>query len=101
MGSKLKLHFWSEICLKNGDLKFTTISSPLTPGEQTVKRLSTMMQETQVDPGGKVHWRKDIVTPVLCPGKSHGQRALRVSCSPCGRKESDTRLSSVPVPVPA
>ena len=29
------------------------------------------------------------LTPVLLPGKSHGQRSL-VGCSPCGRKESDT-----------
>ena len=28
-------------------------------------------------------------TPVLLPGKSHGQRSL-VDCSPWGRKESDT-----------
>ena len=28
-------------------------------------------------------------TPVLLPGKSHGQRSL-VSCSPWGRTESDT-----------
>ena len=28
-------------------------------------------------------------TPVLLPGKSHGQKSL-VGCSPWGRKESDT-----------
>ena len=28
-------------------------------------------------------------TPVFLPGKSHGQRSLE-SCSPWGRKESDT-----------
>ena len=28
-------------------------------------------------------------TPVILPGKSHGQRSL-VGCSPWGRKESDT-----------
>ena len=28
-------------------------------------------------------------TPVLLPGKSHGQRSL-VGCSPWGREESDT-----------
>ena len=33
-------------------------------------------------------WRRQWhPTPVLLPGKSHGQRSL-VSCSPCGRKES-------------
>ena len=31
------------------------------------------------------HWRP---TPVLLPGKSHGQRSL-VGCSPWGREESD------------
>ena len=30
-----------------------------------------------------------LPTPVLLPGKSHGQRSL-VGCSPWGRKESDT-----------
>ena len=31
------------------------------------------------------HWQP---TPVLVPGKSHGQRSL-VGCSPWGREESD------------
>ena len=30
-----------------------------------------------------------MTTPVLLPGKSHGQRTL-VGCSPWGREESDT-----------
>ena len=35
-------------------------------------------------------WRRQWhPTPVLLPGKSHGQRSL-VGCSPWGRKESDT-----------
>ena len=41
---------------------------------------------------GSVLWmtmRQWQPTPVLLPGKSHGQRSL-VGCSPCGRKESDT-----------
>ena len=39
---------------------------------------------------GKIPWRrKRQPTPVLLPGKSHGQRSL-VGCSPWGRKESDT-----------
>ena len=38
----------------------------------------------------KIHWRsKWQPTPVLLPGKSHGQRSL-VGYSPWGRKESDT-----------
>ena len=31
----------------------------------------------------------NYLTPVLLPGKSHGQRSL-VGCSPWGRQESDT-----------
>ncbi|CAI9153806.1 unnamed protein product [Rangifer tarandus platyrhynchus] len=47
------------------------------------------------DPGfdpwvGKIPWRmKWQPTPVLLPGKSHGQRSL-VGYSPLGRYESDT-----------
>ena len=37
-----------------------------------------------------MHWRRKWQpTPVLLPGKPHGQRSL-VGCSPWGRKESDT-----------
>ena len=36
------------------------------------------------------NWRRQWhPTPVLLPGKSHGQRSL-VGCSPWGREESDT-----------
>ena len=39
---------------------------------------------------GKIPWRrKRQPTPVLMPGKSHGQRSL-IGYSPWGRKESDT-----------
>ena len=61
---------------------------------QTVKHLSTM-QETQVrslgweDPMGR-KWQS---TPVLLPGKSHGQRSL-VGYSPWGCKESDTTVKA-------
>ena len=38
---------------------------------------------------GKIIWRRKWqYTPVLLPGKSHGQRSL-VGYSPWGRKESD------------
>ena len=37
------------------------------------------------------HWHP---TPVLLPGKSHGQRRL-IGCSPWGRKESDTTSLSL------
>ena len=37
-----------------------------------------------------MHWRRQWhLTPVLLPGKSHGQRSL-VGCSPWGRSESGT-----------
>ena len=37
-----------------------------------------------------IFWRRQWhPTPVLLPGKSHGQRSL-VGCSPWGRSESDT-----------
>ena len=44
---------------------------------QTVKRLSTM-RETRFDPWlGEIPWRRKWQsTPVLLPGKSHGQRSL-------------------------
>ena len=47
---------------------------------------------------GKVPWRRTRhSTPVLLPGKSHGQRGL-VGYSPRGHKESDTteRLTLLP-----
>ena len=46
---------------------------------------------TEFDPCvGKIPWRRKWQsTPVLLPGKSHGQRSL-VGCSPWGCKESDT-----------
>ena len=57
---------------------------------QKVKRLSAM-QETRVQSLGREdplekEWQP---TPVLLPGKSHGQRSL-VGYSPWGHKESDT-----------
>ena len=57
---------------------------------QTVKCLSAM-PETRFDLWvGKMLWRRKWQpTPVLLPGKSHGQRSL-VGYSPWGRKESDT-----------
>ena len=51
-----------------------------------VKRLSTM-RETGFDPWvGKIRWRRKWQsTPVLLPGKFHGQRSL-VGYSPWGRR---------------
>ena len=57
---------------------------------QKVKRLPAM-QETRFDPWvRKIPWgRKWHPTPVLLPGKSHGQRSL-VGYSPWDHKELDT-----------
>ena len=57
---------------------------------QMVKRLSTM-RETQIQSlGWENPWRRTWqFTPILLPGKCHGQRSL-VGSSPWGRKESDT-----------
>ena len=57
---------------------------------QMVKRLSTMRETRVRSLGWEDPWRRKWQsTPVLLPGKSHGQRSL-VGYSPCGRKESDT-----------
>ena len=55
---------------------------------QMVKRLPTM-QETQVRSLRQEDPLEKDPTPVLLPGKSHGQRSL-VGYSPWGHKESDT-----------
>ena len=59
------------------------------PGGSAVKNLPAM-QETRFDPWvRKICWRRKWQpTPVLLPGKSHGQRSL-IGYSPWGHKESD------------
>ena len=57
---------------------------------QRVKHLSTMRETWVRSLGRKIPWRRKWQsTPVLLPGKSHGQRS-QVGYSPWGRKESDT-----------
>ena len=57
---------------------------------QTVKHLSTMWETRVQSLGREDPLEKEMATtPVLLPGKSHGQRSL-VGYSPWGRKESDT-----------
>ena len=58
---------------------------------QMVKRLSTKCRRPGFDPRVRKIWwrRKWQSTPILLPGKSHGQRSL-VGYSPWGHKESDT-----------
>ena len=53
-----------------------------------VKRLSTM-RETWVQSLGREDPLEKESTPVVLPGKSHGQRSL-VGYSPWGHKKSDT-----------
>ena len=69
---------------------------------QMVKHLSTMGETWVQALGWEDPWRRKWQsTPVLLPGKSHGQRSL-VGYSPWGRKESDTteRLSSLSIRAP-
>ena len=58
-----------------------------------LRRLSICLQcgRPRFDPWvGKIPWRRKWQsTPVLLPGRSHGQRSL-VGYSPWGREESDT-----------
>ena len=61
-----------------------------------VYALSTMWETRVQSLGREVPWRRKWqVTPVLLPGKSHGQRSL-VGYSLWGRKESDTTEQSSP-----
>ena len=67
----------AEFLIKNN---FPTKSS-LTPPPSPQPEISSPSAE---------HWRRQWhPTPVLLPGKSHGQRSL-VGCSPWGQEESDT-----------
>ena len=81
-------------CLLLGRKVMTNLDSIRTSlVAQMVKRLSTV-RETWVR---KIRWRRKWQsTPVLLPGKFHGQRSL-LGYSPWGRRESDTtkRLHSI------
>ena len=57
---------------------------------QTVKCLPAMQETRVLSLGLEDSWRRKCQpTPVLLPGKFHGQRTL-VGCSSWDRKESDT-----------
>ena len=82
-------HFWnwSKYCILDSFVDYRATSFPLRTSlvAQMVKRLSAM-RESWV---GKICWRRKWQsTPVLLPGKSHGQRSL-IGYSPWGRKETD------------
>ena len=53
--------------------------------------MQELYKRREFDPWvGKIPWRRDwLLTPVLLPGESQGQRSL-VGCSPWGHKESNT-----------
>ena len=61
------------------------------PGGSDDKNICLQCGRPGFDPWvGKIPWRRKWQsTPVLLPGKSHGQRSL-AGCSPWDRKESDT-----------
>ena len=65
------------------------------PGSSRLSRICPQYRRPGFSPWvGKIHWRRES-TPVLLPGKAHGQRSLAIY-SPWGRKEWDTteRLST-------
>ena len=80
--------FFTKLKRVNRDILICTQITSLVA--QTVKCLSTT-RETRFDPWvGKIPWRRKWQsTPVLLPGKAHGQRSL-VGYSPWGHKELDT-----------
>ena len=62
---------------------------------QMVKRLSTMWETWVRSLGWEVPWRRKWQsTPVLLPGKSHGQRSV-VGYTAHGVAKSQTRLSDL------
>ena len=68
------------------------------PVAQTVERLPAMWETRVQLLGQEDPLEKEMATtPVLLPGKSHGQRSMVGCYSPWGRKESDTteRLHSL------
>ena len=69
----------------------TVLSSMGFPGRSDGKEICLQCGRPRFDPWvGKILWRRKWQpTPILLPGKSHGQRSL-VGCSPWGPKESDT-----------
>ena len=65
------------------------------PGGAVVKNLSTNVEYKRVNPCvGKVPWRRKWQpTPLILPGKCHGQRSLMGS-GQRGHKESDMAVRS-------
>ena len=81
---KLKLQYFGHLIRRSDSLEKSSLVA------QMVKHLPTMW-ETWVRPLGQEDplEKKMQLTPVLLPGKSHGQRSV-IGYSLCSRKESDT-----------
>ena len=77
------------LSLSHGNSLFWT--SLMAQGSPDGKSLCQQCRRPYLDPWiGKIPWRRKWQpTPVLLPGKSHGQRSL-IGYSPWGHKESDT-----------
>ena len=89
---KLKLQYFGHLMWRTDSFEKTLMLGRTSLVAQTVKHLSTM-RETWVQSLG---WedpleRKRQSTPVLLPGKSHGQRSLEGTVH--GVTKSQTRLS--------
>ena len=74
-------YWWNCLQSSNGDTEIEETLTDKGRGEEGAVRW--------MERGAWKHWRRQWhPTPVLLPGKSHGQRSL-VGCSPWGHKESD------------
>ena len=87
-------HTYVSLCGESAVAVIIKVTSQLTLGlPWWLRWLSVCLQcgRPGFDPWvGKIPWRRKWQsTPVLLPGKSHGQRSL-VGYSPWGRKELDT-----------
>ena len=85
---------WVFTSLQNGDTDmFSTLVRMILglPSRCSGKESACQCRRLGFDPWvGKILWRKWQPTPVLLPGKSHGQRSL-VSYSPWGRRVGHDR----------
>ena len=95
---KLKLQYFGQLMQRADSLEKTLMLGKIAGrrrrGRQRMKWLdgiNDMMDMSLSRLRELVPRRQWHPTPVLLPGKSHGQRSL-VGCSPWGREESDTEL---------
>ena len=83
-------HMQASLCSKSFKLGFNKCFPGVGSGKEPVCQCKRHKRH-QFDPWvGKIVWRRNWQpTPVVLPGKSHGQRSV-VGYSPWGRKELDT-----------